>query len=156
MPDRRRRRCRSPKVDGGRLQKAAPEASLASEKDLLLSHHVSSRKTSNKCTQSSMRCVCMAIYIGPHLLYANTQGGSPSPHPARSGGGNRPLGSAAGPVLEFLKIRKTQTFKVKIYMTTNIRSIQPQEAHTKICGTIHSCPSYITNVFYWFYEFLLS
>ena len=32
---RRRRRCRSPKVDGGRLQKAAPEASLASEKDLL-------------------------------------------------------------------------------------------------------------------------
>jgi hypothetical protein len=32
---RRRGRCRSPKVDGGRLQKAAPEASLASEKDLL-------------------------------------------------------------------------------------------------------------------------
>jgi hypothetical protein len=32
---RRRRRCRSPKVDGGRLQKAAPEASLASKKDLL-------------------------------------------------------------------------------------------------------------------------
>jgi hypothetical protein len=31
----RRRRCRSPKVDGGRLQKAAPEASLASKKDLL-------------------------------------------------------------------------------------------------------------------------
>jgi hypothetical protein len=32
---RRRRRCHSPKVGGGRLQKAAPEVSLASEKDLL-------------------------------------------------------------------------------------------------------------------------
>jgi hypothetical protein len=52
-----------------------------------------------------MRCVCTAIYIGPHLLYANKQGGSPSPPPpARSGGGNRPLGSAAGPVLTKLKI----------------------------------------------------
>jgi hypothetical protein len=31
----RRERCRSPKVGDGRLQKAAPEASLASEKDQL-------------------------------------------------------------------------------------------------------------------------
>jgi hypothetical protein len=35
VPGRRRGRCRSPKVDDGRLQKAVPEASLASEKDRL-------------------------------------------------------------------------------------------------------------------------
>ncbi len=47
------------------------------------------------------------LYIwAPHLLLANTQGGSPSPPPARSGGGNRPLSSAAGPVLSGLKISK--------------------------------------------------
>ncbi len=35
VPGHRRERCRFPKVDDGRLQKAAPEASLASEKDRL-------------------------------------------------------------------------------------------------------------------------
>jgi hypothetical protein len=30
-----------------------------------------------------MRCVCTAIYIGPHLLHANKQGGSPSPPPRK-------------------------------------------------------------------------
>jgi hypothetical protein len=61
----RRRRCRCTKVDGRRQQKAAPEASLA-------------RK---KCTQGSMHCVWMAIYVGPHLLLANTQGGFPPSPP---------------------------------------------------------------------------
>ncbi len=37
------------------------------------------------------------IYIGPHLLLANIQGGSPPP--VRSGGEDQPLGSAARPVL---------------------------------------------------------
>jgi hypothetical protein len=46
-----------------------------------------------------MRCVCTAIYVGPHLLLANAQG---SPPPTRSGGEDQPLGSGAGPVLNLV------------------------------------------------------
>ncbi len=42
------------------------------------------------------------MYIGPHLLLANTQRGPPPP--ARSGGEDRPLGTAAEPVLVTFKL----------------------------------------------------
>ncbi len=62
-------------------------------------------------------CVYEAIYIGPHRLLANSQGGSPSslPPPARSGGGNRPLGSAAGPELSSPFFSK-HTMRVALYL----------------------------------------
>jgi hypothetical protein len=47
----------------------------------------------------------VAIYVGPHLLLANTQRGSPFPPPPQGAEErNRPLGSAAGPVLNFVQM----------------------------------------------------
>jgi hypothetical protein len=49
-------------------------------------------------------CVCIGGYIcrSPPPACQYTEG-VPLPPPARSGGENRPLGSAAGPVLKFFK-----------------------------------------------------
>ncbi len=64
------RRCHSPKVDGGKLQKAALEASLARKKDVLAPqpYCINSCKTSKKSAQGFKHCVWTAVYVDPHLL----------------------------------------------------------------------------------------
>ncbi len=59
-------------------------------------HHINSCKTSKKSAQGSKHCVWTAVYVYPHLLYANTIEGSP---PAESRGGARPPQMAARPKL---------------------------------------------------------
>jgi hypothetical protein len=46
--------------------------------------------------KSTARSWLNTLYVGPHLLIANTQGGSPPLPPCRSGGEDRPPETAAG------------------------------------------------------------
>ncbi len=58
-----RRRCRSPKVDDGELQKTAPEASLTGQSGHWFLHHINGCKTSWKSRPRSPVCVYMRLYI---------------------------------------------------------------------------------------------
>ncbi len=72
-----------------------------------------------------MHYVWTAIFVGPHHLLTNTQGGTPLP-PTRSGGEDRPPETAAGlalvleicykldRLLGYGEITKIQVVKVKI------------------------------------------
>ncbi len=89
---------RSPKAGDGELQKAAPEASFIGPSGHQCPRHVNDCKTSWRSCPRSPVCVYkrLYVYVGPHLLLANTQRGSPPP---RATGEMRLPETAAGPVL---------------------------------------------------------
>ncbi len=57
-----RRRCRSPKVDDGELQKAAPEASLTGPSGHWFLHHINGCKTSRRSQPRSPVCVYKRLF----------------------------------------------------------------------------------------------